>query len=723
MANMNGTTESGTNGAAQVKLGAPYKAYTAEQVNARQVVVIGVYQDVARYKQVGAYMRESTEAIEKVGLGPGMNLTVGGANTKLPTVVFLADDVRPQGWVENFAEVQIGLEGAETMVELRGEWKERIEIEAAVAEAVAISQNWKKTSGETIPVHIEPNAARFGVEMRDVAAVGFEAGEDKVKIMIEALSKEAAYGGLRHWGLVGGGGQSGLAAGTWFSPLKKIAFPGTKVLNVIGFDMASFQGNGGLGRPLGVLRGELGNVTIAKAIKQPGCVKTARVTVNFPLKEFASVERQLAACTKKALEGHPITVGLESISIVSTEEMLKVYKEVYKLKEQMPGGSEVKDKLESLSETLTLQREQNEMEARNMKAELQKTKEELVKAYNVVETLCTNEAGKAEERHKETQGAMARAETVTGATFSFVTNVAQGMSVKKAIAQLAGQVPQLNGGGGKENVGGPSADPNVAEVADMHIDSGCGGPVEKGAGARAAKAEGGRWRTGARGASAGPRAATHAAGAAGLAKAAALAMLVNSVAPSSHSGGPSNWTSEGGEVRALERAAHDPANMLVSGGAGASDIRWRACVGPSVGCEGAEQNSWPLACTANFSEARSWWPVILRAGGEASSCAATGALCAGIAMAPEAMGLRERRGGGDDSEEVPRRRHTGGVSWTIDEDLMLVAAVRCLGTDWCAIRERGWLGGRGRNATRLRYRWLTKWRRREELERTAELTR
>ena len=326
MANMNGTKESGTNGAEQVKLGAPYKAYTAAQVNARQVVVIGVYQDVARYKQVGAYMRESTEAIEKVGLGPGMNLTVGGANTKLPTVVFLADAVRPKGWVENFAEVQIGLEGAETMVELRGEWKERIEIEAAVAEAVAISQNWKKTSGETIPVHIEPNAARFGVEMRDVAAVGFEAGEDKVKTMIEALSKEAAYGGLRHWGLVGGGGQSGLAAGTWFSPLKKIAFPGTKVLNVIGFDMASFQGNGGLGRPLGVLRGELGNVTIAKAIKQPGCVKTARVTVNFPLKEFASVERQLAACTKKALEGHPITVGLELMKVVLRAARERTYR-------------------------------------------------------------------------------------------------------------------------------------------------------------------------------------------------------------------------------------------------------------------------------------------------------------------------------------------------------------------------------------------------------------
>ena len=207
MANMNGTKEGGTNGAEQVKLGAPYKAYTAEQVNARQVVVIGVYQDVARYKQVGAYMRESTEAIEKVGLGPGMNLTVGGANTKLPTVVFLADDVRPLGWVENFAEVQIGLEGAETMVELRGEWKDRIEIEAAVAEAVATPQNWELATGEKILVHVELNAARVGSELRDVAAIGFAAEEAKVKSMIEALGGEAAYVGMRHWGAVGQGGQ------------------------------------------------------------------------------------------------------------------------------------------------------------------------------------------------------------------------------------------------------------------------------------------------------------------------------------------------------------------------------------------------------------------------------------------------------------------------------------------------------------------------------------
>ena len=139
MANMNGTTGSGTNDAAPVKLGAPYKAYTAEQVNARQVVVLGVYQEVAKYKQVGGYMRESAEAIETVGLGPVMNLTVGGANTKLPTVVFLADAVMPKNFAVNFTEVQIGLEGAETMVELRGEWKERIELEAEAEWAGAVS--------------------------------------------------------------------------------------------------------------------------------------------------------------------------------------------------------------------------------------------------------------------------------------------------------------------------------------------------------------------------------------------------------------------------------------------------------------------------------------------------------------------------------------------------------------------------------------------------------
>ena len=44
---------------------------------------------------------------------------------------------------------------------------------------------------------------------------------------------------------------------------------------------------------------------------------------------------------------------------------MKVYKEVYQFKEQTPGGSEVKDKIESLSETIALQREQSEVEAKN----------------------------------------------------------------------------------------------------------------------------------------------------------------------------------------------------------------------------------------------------------------------------------------------------------------------------------------------------------------------
>ena len=33
----------------------------------------------------------------------------------------------------SFTEVMIGPEGADTMVELRGEWKDRIKIEAAIA--------------------------------------------------------------------------------------------------------------------------------------------------------------------------------------------------------------------------------------------------------------------------------------------------------------------------------------------------------------------------------------------------------------------------------------------------------------------------------------------------------------------------------------------------------------------------------------------------------------
>ena len=57
-------------------------------------------------------------------------------------------------------------------------------------------------------MHVELNAARFGSELRDVAAIGFAAEEAKVKSMIEALGGEAAYVGMqRHWGAVGQSGQ------------------------------------------------------------------------------------------------------------------------------------------------------------------------------------------------------------------------------------------------------------------------------------------------------------------------------------------------------------------------------------------------------------------------------------------------------------------------------------------------------------------------------------
>ena len=71
---------------------------------------------------------------------------------------------------------------------------------------MAIPQNWELATGEEVVVYVELNAARVGSELRDVAAIGFAAEEAKVKSMIEALGGEAAYEGMRHWGLVGAGG-------------------------------------------------------------------------------------------------------------------------------------------------------------------------------------------------------------------------------------------------------------------------------------------------------------------------------------------------------------------------------------------------------------------------------------------------------------------------------------------------------------------------------------
>lgn len=205
---MHGAMGGGTNGAGHVNMGLPYKAYKAEQVSAMQVMVVGVHTEMAGYEQVGMLMQGTAGAIEAAGMGPVMHLAIGGGNIRLPSVARPTNAlVMPPAYDNSFTEVMIGPEGADTMVELRGEWKDRIKIEAAIAEAVAIPQNWELATGEEVVVHVELNAARFGSELRDVAAIGFAAEEAKVKSMIEALGGEAAYVGMRHWGAVGQSGQ------------------------------------------------------------------------------------------------------------------------------------------------------------------------------------------------------------------------------------------------------------------------------------------------------------------------------------------------------------------------------------------------------------------------------------------------------------------------------------------------------------------------------------
>ena len=205
---MHGAMGGGTNGAGHVNMGLPYKAYKAEQVSVMQVMVVGMHTEMAGYEQVGMLMQGTAGAIEAAGMGPVMHLAIGGGNIRLPSVARPTNAlVMPPAYDNSFTEVMIGPEGADTMVELRGEWKDRIKIEAAIAEAVAIPQNWELATGEEVVVHVELNAARFGSELRDVAAIGFAAEEAKVKSMIEALGGEAAYVGMRHWGAVGQSGQ------------------------------------------------------------------------------------------------------------------------------------------------------------------------------------------------------------------------------------------------------------------------------------------------------------------------------------------------------------------------------------------------------------------------------------------------------------------------------------------------------------------------------------
>ena len=64
-----------------------------------------------------------------------MHLAIGGGNIRLPSVARPTNAlVMPPAYDNSFTEVMIGPEGADTMVELRGEWKDRIKIEAAIAD-------------------------------------------------------------------------------------------------------------------------------------------------------------------------------------------------------------------------------------------------------------------------------------------------------------------------------------------------------------------------------------------------------------------------------------------------------------------------------------------------------------------------------------------------------------------------------------------------------------
>ena len=136
---MHGAMGGGTNGAGHVNMGLPYKAYKAEQVSVMQVMVVGMHTEMAGYERVGMLMQGTAGATEAAGMGPVMHLAIGDDNIRLPSVARPTNAlVTPPAYDNSFTEVMIGPEGADTMVELRGEWKDRIKTEAAIAEAVAI---------------------------------------------------------------------------------------------------------------------------------------------------------------------------------------------------------------------------------------------------------------------------------------------------------------------------------------------------------------------------------------------------------------------------------------------------------------------------------------------------------------------------------------------------------------------------------------------------------
>ena len=387
----------------------PYAHYDVS-VRMKSIGLVTNEEDITAYASSHMVMqrakRELARDFPELDGGTELKLANGTASGLWCITRPERDGALPPGFDNRFVQIRLDLAGAASGVRLEGDWERRVNCGKLLTEIVAAHAVYNRASGTSHEVIFEPNAARFGgKELKEVPVIASTATKDVVVRMVEMLQQTGVdmpkfYRGVDPGPLVGGGGGGGeeaglrpahpaqlrVGAGTWsknWEDLDDLTYKLPAV--IVGLDPTEFEDAMGSGAPLGLLRKELGAVSIAQTYSVRGYDNTRRVLLSCNMPSALEVGRRLDDCTVMATAGHAIMLMDQAVSVIRPRALKAVYTGPIHQMEVRDGGSGnagLKEQLEKMSDQMRdveAKAEEQRVEATRMAAQLSGARDELHK--------------------------------------------------------------------------------------------------------------------------------------------------------------------------------------------------------------------------------------------------------------------------------------------------------------------------------------------------------
>ena len=335
------------------------------------------------------------------------------------------DAALPTDFDSQFVQIRLDLAGAASGVRLDGDWERRVKCGKLLAEIVAAHVAFNRANGTSYEVVFELDCARFGGrEMKGVPIIGSTAKTEVVVRMLRLLEQQEDVDMPKFYraedqgppvGGGGGGGDNGrfrplhpahirVGAGAWSQPWKDLdelsyKFPAV----VIGLDPTEYEDAMGSGVPIGLLRAELGEVSLVQTYSVRGYDNTRRVLLSCEVAAARRVRQRLDDCTSMAVNGRAIIVSGEVVSIVRTRALKAVYTgPIHRLEVRDGGGGSagLKKQMEKMSDQLRdvkARAEEQRLEAARMASELSGARTEMQQLAAQTSSARKEAAGSAEQ--------------------------------------------------------------------------------------------------------------------------------------------------------------------------------------------------------------------------------------------------------------------------------------------------------------------------------------